>query len=62
MHYESGAAFRRALEDRLRQQAVTSGTSLARRSITPQAMRRFLAPLLSGFCGEVWDPIDWEWK
>lgn len=30
MRYESSTAFRRALEDRLRQQAVTCGTSLAR--------------------------------
>lgn len=46
MPYESSAAFRRALEDRLRQQAVTSGTSLARlRKMV--AFERFLARLVT---------------
>jgi len=27
-----------------------------------QALQRFLDPLLSGECGEVWNPIRWEWE
>lgn len=46
MRYESSAAFRRALEDRLRQQAVTSGTSLTRlRKMV--AFEHFLARLIA---------------
>jgi hypothetical protein len=46
MRYESGATFRRALEDRLRQQAVASGTPLARlRKMV--AFERFLARLVA---------------
>lgn len=46
MLYESSAAFRRALEDRLRQQAVNSGTPLARlRKMV--AFERFLARLVT---------------
>ncbi len=55
MRYESSAAFRRALEDRLRQQAVTSGTSLARlRKMV--AFERFLARLVAA------QPQDWVLK
>ncbi|MEW6107269.1 MAG: nucleotidyl transferase AbiEii/AbiGii toxin family protein [Bacillota bacterium] len=46
MRYESSAAFRRALEDRLRQQAVSSGTPLTRlRKMV--AFERFLARLVT---------------
>ncbi len=46
MRYESSAAFRRALEDRLRQQAVRSGTPLVRlRKMV--AFERFLARLVA---------------
>lgn len=46
MRYESSAAFRRALEDRLRQQALTSGMPLARlRKMV--AFERFLARLVT---------------
>lgn len=46
MKYESAAAFRRALEDRLRQQAIASGTPLARlRKMV--AFERFLARLVA---------------
>ncbi|HOT90118.1 MAG TPA: nucleotidyl transferase AbiEii/AbiGii toxin family protein [Anaerolineae bacterium] len=46
MRYENGTAFRRALEDRLRRQAVASGTPLARlRKMV--AFERFLARLVS---------------
>ncbi len=46
MRYESGAAFRRALEDRLRQRSLTSGTPLVRlRKMV--AFERFLARLVT---------------
>lgn len=46
MRYESGADFRRALESRLRQQAVSSGVSLTRlRKMV--AFERFLARLVT---------------
>ncbi len=46
MRYENGAAFRRALEERLRQQSISLGTPLARlRKLV--AFERFLARLLS---------------
>ncbi|MEZ0396686.1 MAG: nucleotidyl transferase AbiEii/AbiGii toxin family protein [Anaerolineales bacterium] len=46
MRYEDSAAFRRALEERLRQQAVTAGTPLARlRKMI--AFERFLARLVT---------------
>ncbi|MDW8318102.1 MAG: nucleotidyl transferase AbiEii/AbiGii toxin family protein [Anaerolineae bacterium] len=46
MKYQSSAAFRRALEDRLRQQALDSGTPLARlRKMV--AFERFLARLVT---------------
>lgn len=55
MRYESSAAFRRALEDRLRQQALASGTPLARlRKMV--AFERFLARLV------VAQPDDWVLK
>lgn len=55
MRYETSTAFRRALEDRLRQQAVTSGTSLARlRKMV--AFERFLARLVAA------QPDDWVLK
>jgi len=46
MRYESSAAFRRALEDRLRRQSLTSGTPLVRlRKMV--AFERFLARLVT---------------
>jgi hypothetical protein len=46
MRYETGAAFRRALEERLRQQSLTSGVSLVRlRKMV--AFERFLARLVT---------------
>ncbi|GAB4495771.1 MAG: hypothetical protein OHK0052_04100 [Anaerolineales bacterium] len=46
MHYQNSAAFRRALEDRLRQQSVASGTPLVRlRKMV--AFERFLARLVT---------------
>jgi len=55
MRYESSAAFRRALEDRLRRQSLTSGTPLVRlRKMV--AFERFLARLV------VAQPQSWVLK
>jgi len=55
MRYESSAAFRRALEDRLRRQSLTSGTPLVRlRKMV--AFERFLARLV------VAQPRSWVLK
>ncbi len=55
MRYETSAAFRRALEERLRQQSLTSATPLARlRKMV--AFERFLARLVTA------QPHDWVLK
>ncbi len=55
MRYESSAAFRRALEDRLHRQSLTSGTPLVRlRKMV--AFERFLARLV------VAQPQSWVLK
>jgi hypothetical protein len=46
MRYETSAAFRRALEERLRREAITAGVSLARLRKTV-AFDRFLARLVA---------------
>jgi len=55
MRYETSAAFRRALEERLRQQSLTSGIPLARlRKMV--AFERFLTRLITA------QPEDWVLK
>ena len=53
-HYETPAAFKQAVEQRLRDEAAGDGSELA------DAVTAFLDPLLAGTGGS-WNPDTWSW-